>query len=56
MGIEPVKIEARSRGARMLRTAMGASISTGISVNGKRCEGSALLQQEAQRNHAFSAR
>ena len=28
MGIEPVKIEARSRGARMLRTAMGASIST----------------------------
>ena len=28
MGIEPVKIEARSRGARMLRTALGASIST----------------------------
>ncbi|MFC3098131.1 P-type conjugative transfer ATPase TrbB [Alteraurantiacibacter palmitatis] len=28
MGVEPVKIEARSRGARMLRTAMGASIST----------------------------
>ncbi|MAF61646.1 MAG: P-type conjugative transfer ATPase TrbB [Blastomonas sp.] len=28
MGAEPVKIEARSRGARMLRTAMGASIAT----------------------------
>lgn len=28
MGAEPVRIEARSRGARMLRTAMGASIAT----------------------------
>ena len=28
MGAEPVRIEARSRGARMLRTAMGVSIAT----------------------------
>src|SRR3546814_3674414 len=28
MGAEPVRNEARSRGARMLRTAMGASIAT----------------------------